>query len=278
MNRRVMLPCGETVPALGQGTWFLGDDPARKDEEIAALRHGIERGLNLIDTAEMYGSGRAERLVGEAIADCRDDVFLVSKVLPNNAGERAAVAACEASLERLGTDRLDLYLLHWQGSVAFEDTIAAFERLQAEGKIRHFGVSNLDLEAMRAFHGAPGGAAVQTNQLLYNLAQRGIEWDLLPWQRERDIPTMAYSPFDHGALLQNKKLTAFAAERDITAAQAALAWLLDRDDVIPIPNTASADRAAENVGALDIVFDADDRAELDRLFAPPAGPRALQIY
>lgn len=276
--KTVTLPCGETVPALGQGTWFLGDDPATRDTEVAALRAGIDRGMCLIDTAEMYGSGRAERLVGQAIAGRRDDVFLVSKVLPSNADTASTIAACEASLERLGTDHLDLYLLHWQGSVPFEDTLEAFRRLQADGRIRHFGVSNLDLAASRRFVDCAGGAAIQTNQLLYNLAQRGIEWDLLDWLQARGIATMAYSPFDHGGLLRHAGLAAFARERDLTPAQAALAWLLDRDGVIPIPKSGDANRVAENAAALEVTLDADDRAELDRLFAPPGGPQPLQIY
>lgn len=276
--RTVRLPCGESVPALGQGTWFLGDDPARRATEVAALREGLDRGLALIDTAEMYGDGRAERLVGEAIAGHRDDAFLVSKVLPGNAGERAAVAACEASLERLGTDRLDLYLLHWVGGVAFEETLAAFERLQDDGKIRHFGVSNLDRMAMQQFVACPGGDAVQTDQLLYNLAQRGIEWDLQPWLRDREVAIMAYSPFDHGGLLEHAGLQDFARERGMSAAQAALAWLLDRDGVLPIPKSGTAAHVAENAAALEIVLSDADRAALDALFAPPTGPVPLQIY
>ena len=276
--KTVTLPCGESVPALGQGTWFLGDYPATRDTEVAALRAGIDHGMRLIDTAEMYGSGRAERLVGEAIAGRREEVFLVSKVLPSNADTPSAIAACEASLERLGTDHLDLYLLHWQGGVPFEATLEAFRRLQADGRIRHFGVSNLDLAASRRFVDCEGGAAIQANQLLYNLAQRGIEWDLLDWLRERGIATMAYSPFDHGGLLRHAGLAAFARERDLTPAQAALAWLLDRDGVIPIPKSGDPDRVAENAAALEVTLGADDRAELDRLFAPPAGPEPLQIY
>ena len=274
----VKLPCAENVPAMGQGAWFLGDDPTTRREEIAALQAGIERGLSLIDTAEMYGSGRSERLVGEAIADRRDNVFLVSKVLPSNAGRKQAIAACEASLQRLGTECLDLYLLHWQGGVAFEDTIAAFEQLQRDGKIRHFGISNLDIDATRDFHATPGGAAIQVNQLLYNLNQRGIEWDLLPWLQGQGIATMAYSPFDHASLLSHNGLREFAAARDMTAAQAALAWLLGHEAVLPIPKSASADRVIENAGALEITLSRDDRAALDALFAPPQGPEPLQIY
>ncbi|WP_423823988.1 aldo/keto reductase [Salinisphaera sp. SPP-AMP-43] len=271
------LPCGETVPAIGQGTWFIGDDPAARETEISALRAGIDAGMTLIDTAEMYGSGRSERRVGEAIADRRDAVFLVSKVLPSNAGFEDTIAACEASLHRLGTDRLDLYLLHWQGGVPFEETVAAFERLQADGKIRHYGISNLDLAATQAFVHA-GGAAAQTNQLLYNLNQRGIEWELLDWLQQAGMVTMAYSPFDGGRLAQHPGLSDFAAQRDMTAGQAALAWLLHRQGVMPIPKSAHPQRVLENAAAADIEFSAADLAEFDELFAPPDGPEPLQIY
>lgn len=276
--KKVTLPCGESVSALGQGTWYLGDDPSTRDQEIAALRTGIDLGMTLIDTAEMYGGGRSERLVGAALEGCRDDVFLVSKVLPSNASKNKTIAACEASLERLGTDRLDLYLLHWQGSAPYSDTIAAFEQLKADGKIRHYGISNLDLNATRAFVDTPGGEAIQTNQLLFNLNQRGIEWDLLPWLQERSITTMAYSPFDGGSLTSHAGLAAFAAERDMTAGQAALAWLLVHDGVIPIPKSAGAERVRENAAAGDMALTHADREELDRLFTAPAGPSPLQIY
>lgn len=279
--RRVMkyltLPCGETVPAIGQGTWYLGDAPERRKAEIAALRAGLEHGLSLIDTAEMYGDGRSERLVGEAIAGRRDEVFLVSKVLPSHAGYDTAIAACEASLKRLGTDRLDLYLLHWPGAVPYAETIRAFERLQADGKIRHYGISNLDLAATQAFDAA-GGGAMQANQLLYNLDQRGIEWALLPWLQSAGRVTMAYSPFDGGALVSNRDLQRFAGQRDLTAGQVALAWLLHRRQVLPIPKSARAERVAENAATAEIDLSADDLAELDRLFPPPSSPEPLQIY
>lgn len=271
------LPCGEAVPAIGQGTWYMGDDQNTRTSEIEALRTGIDHGLSLIDTAEMYGQGRSERLVGEAIAGRRDEVFLVSKVLPSNAGFDATIAACEASLERLGTDRLDLYLLHWQGSVPYEDTIRAFERLKVDGKIRHYGVSNLDLEATQAFVRG-GGREMQVNQVLYNLNQRGIEWDLLPWLQQAGIVTMAYSPFDGGRLTASPELARFAETRGITPGQAALAWLLHRSLVMPIPKSAHAARAAENAAAADIEFIPDDLAELDALFDPPTGPEPLAIY
>jgi aldehyde reductase len=233
--------------------------------------------VTLIDTAEMYGEGRSEELIGEAIAGRRDEVFLVSKVYPHNATRKGAVAACERSLRRLKTERLDLYLLHWRGSVPFAETLAAFETLQRTGKIRHFGVSNLDLADMQELWSATNGPQIQTNQLLYNLSRRGIEWDLQPWLRQRGVPVMAYSPLEQGRLLRDSQLVKFAARHGMTAAQAALAWLLSREDVIVIPKTGSRTRLRENVGALDIHLNDEQRAELDRFFPPPnhATPLAM---
>lgn len=259
------------------GTWRYGDDGARRAEEIATLRLGLDLGATLIDTAEMYGEGAAESLIGEAIAGRRDEAFLVSKVYPHNASRRGVPAACERSLKRLRTDRIDLYLLHWRGEVPLAETVEAFERLRGEGKIRGWGVSNLDLADMRELESIAGTAQVQANQLLYNLARRGIEWDLLPWLGERRIPVMAYSPLDEGRLLRHKALKAFAGKRGMTAAQAALAWLLARDDLIVIPKTSSRSRLEENLGALDHPLGTDALAELDRMFPPPDGPRALEM-
>jgi aldehyde reductase len=275
--KQVRMPSGEQVPALGQGTWGMGEQRSSRKQEIATLRAGIEQGLRLIDTAEMYGDGATESLVGEAIAGLRDDVFLVSKVYPHNASRKAMRAACTASLRRLRTDRLDLYLLHWAGPVPIEETVEAFEALVRDGLIRSWGVSNLDPAAMEELWAAPGGRAVQANQVLYNLTRRGIEWDLLPWQRERAIPTMAYCPIEQGRLLRNRKLADFAKRRGLTPAQAALAWLLARDDVIAIPKTARPERLAENRAALDHPLDAAALAELDRLFPPPSGPAPLEM-
>jgi diketogulonate reductase-like aldo/keto reductase len=275
--RTVRLPCGEQVPALGQGTWMMGENPALKAREIASLRAGLDHGLTLIDTAEMYGEGRTEALVGEAIAGRRDEVFLVSKVYPHNASVAAMRAACGNSLRRLKTDRLDLYLLHWAGSVPLAETVGAFERLQRDGLIRHWGVSNLDTEAMDELWSLSGGRAVQANQVLYNLTRRGIEWDLLPWQRERGIPTMAYLPIEQGRLARHRGLAAFAKRNGMTPAQAALAWLLARDDVIAIPKTSSAKRLAENMGALAQRLDAARLAELDTLFPPPSRATPLEV-
>jgi diketogulonate reductase-like aldo/keto reductase len=255
----------------------MGDDHATRDEEIAALRLGLDLGLTLIDTAEMYGDGRAEALIAEAIAGRRDEVFLVSKVLPGHATRRGTVAACEQSLKRLKTDRIDLYLLHWRGDVPFAETMTALHALQRAGKIRHCGVSNLDLADMQELWAVAGGTAVATNQLLYNLARRGIEWDLLPWLRERRIPVMAYSPLEQGRLVKHPQLASFARRLGMTPAQAALAWLLAKDDVIVIPKCGRRERIPENFGALDHVLTAAQLAELDRLFPPPGGPRPLEM-
>jgi len=275
--KSVALPSGERVPAFGQGTWNMGDDRATRAEEIATLRLGLDLGLTLIDTAEMYGDGRAERLVAEATAGRRDEVFLVSKVLPNHATRRGTIAACEQSLKRLNTDRIDLYLLHWRGNVPFAETLEALMALQSAGKIRHYGVSNLDLAEMQELWELPGGGNVATNQLLYNLARRGIEWDLVPWLRARRVPVMAYSPLEQARLFRNVKFASFAKRHGMTPAQMALAWLLTNDDVIVIPKCSRRERLKENVGALDQCLTTEQLAELDRLLPPPAGPRPLEM-
>ena len=275
--KTVVLPGGERVPALGQGTWNLGDRPAQRAGEIATLRAGLDAGLALIDTAEMYGNGRSEQLVAEAIAGRRDEVFLVSKVLPHNASRRGTIGACEKSLARLRTDRIDLYLLHWRGGVPIGETLQALMALQREGKIRHYGISNLDLGDMRELWAADGGKAVASNQLLYNLSRRGIEWDLLPWLRERKIPVMAYSPLEQARLLADPRLVSFAQRQAMTPAQAALAWLLARDDVIAIPKCSATSRLQENLGALERELDTAQLAELDALFPPPRGAQALEM-
>ena len=275
--KQVRLPSGEQVPALGQGSWYMGEDRSARKAEIAALQLGLDLGLTLIDTAEMYAEGGAEEVVGEAIAGRRDEVFLVSKVYPYNATRQGVVAACERSLKRLKTDRIDLYLLHWRGQYPLAETVAGFEALQRAGKIRHWGVSNLDLDDMRELAAVPGGGACAANQLLYNLSRRGIEWDLLPWLRERGVPVMAYSPIEQARLLRHKGLQDLAHRHGMTPARAALAWLLGQEGVMAIPKSASAAHVRENAAARDIVLDAAQRAELDRLFAPPTGPSALEM-
>jgi len=275
--KTVTLPCGEHVSAFGLGTWNMGDDRSNRAEEIATLRLGLDSGATLIDTAEMYGDGRSEELIAEAIAGRRDEAFLVSKLYPHNASARGAPAACERSLRRLKTDRIDLYLLHWRGTVPLAETLQAFVRLQQAGKIRHYGVSNLDLADMQALWQLPGGDGVATNQLLYNLARRGIEWDLLPWLRRRRVPLMAYSPLEQARLVGKRKLAGFAARHGMTPAQAALAWLLAQDDVIVIPKTANRARLKENLGALDQALTSAQLAELDRLFPAPKGAVPLEM-
>jgi diketogulonate reductase-like aldo/keto reductase len=244
---------------------------------MATLQLALDLGVTLIDTAEMYGEGRAEELIGQAIAGRRDEAFLVSKVYPHNGTSKGVIAACERSLKRLRTDSLDLYLLHWRGNIPFEETLEGFMALKRQGKIRHYGVSNLDPCDMQEFWDTPGGEEVATDQVLYSLTQRGIELDLLPWLRKRRIPVMAYSPLDQGGLLRNPKLVQFAKANEMTPAQAALKWLLAKDDVIAIPKTSNRERLRENIGALDGPLSPEQLAELDRLFPAPRSPQPLAM-
>lgn len=271
----VRLPSGEQVAALGQGTWYMGEDRAARKAEVTALQAGLDLDLTLIDTAEMYAEGGAEEVVGEALAGRRAQAFLVSKVYPHNASRTGAVAACERSLKRLRTDCIDLYLLHWRGAFPLAETVAAFEALQRAGKIRHWGVSNLDADDMRELGAVPGGGACAVNQLLYNLGRRGIEWDLQPWLRERGVPVMAYSPIEQARLLSHRGLQDFGQRHGMSPAQAALAWLLGQEGVIAIPKSANAAHLRENAAARDIRLTAAQRAELDRLFPPPT--RAMPL-
>jgi diketogulonate reductase-like aldo/keto reductase len=267
---KAKLPCGESVPALGQGTWNMGEDGRRRKEEIAALRLGLDLGMNLIDTAEMYGDGGAEKLVAAAIADRRDEVFLVSKVLPEHATRRGTIAACERSLKRLDTDRIDLYLLHWRiEEVDFAEVVDAFTTLVRVGKIRHWGVSNFDLADMEELVELPGGEAAATDQVMYNLNRRGIEYDLQPWCRSRHIPIMAYSPLDQGKLARSRELGRITQRLGASPSRLALAWLVRQDNVIAIPKSASPDHVRENFAALDVRLNKQDLAELDRAFPPP---------
>ncbi|MBZ9731918.1 aldo/keto reductase [Mesorhizobium sp. CA18] len=275
--RTLKLPSGETVPVLGQGTWKMGEDRRRHADEVAALRLGLDLGMTLIDTAEMYADGGAEEVVAQAIAGRRDETFLVSKVLPSNASRAGVKRACESSLQRLATDRIDLYLLHWPGSVPLSETVQAFEALKTEGKIRHWGVSNFDTDEMENLVSLPSGGNVQTNQVLYNLSRRGLEFDLAPWSRQRRIPLMAYSPVEQGALARNARLEAVAARHNATAAQIALAWIMMQDGVIAIPKAGRQEHVRQNAAALDIALTAEDLAELDRAFPPPTRKRGLEM-
>jgi diketogulonate reductase-like aldo/keto reductase len=275
--RHLSLPDGEKVPVLGLGTWGMGEARTRGADMVAALRLGLDLGMTLIDTAEMYGEGGAEEVVGKAIAGRRDAVFLVSKVYPHNASRAGAVAACERSLKRLGTDRLDLYLLHWRGSVPLAETLEIFGTLQRQGKIRHYGVSNFDVADMAELWRLAGGDAAAANQVLYNLSRRGVEWALLPWLRQRRVPVMAYSPIEQGRLLTKRALTAVAKRRGVPAAQIALAWLLHQPGIIAIPKAGRADHVRENRAALDLALSRADLAELDAAFPPPQGPNELDV-
>jgi diketogulonate reductase-like aldo/keto reductase len=271
------LPGGGLVPALGQGTWYIGDDPSRRAEEIAAIRLGIELGMTLIDTAEMYGDGRSETLVGEAIAGLREQVFLVSKVLPSNASRKGMAKSCEASLKRLRTDRLDLYLLHWSSSHPLEQIVRGFEDLMQAGKIARWGVSNLDIEEMQQLYAVAGANACATNQVLYNLTRRGIEYDLLPWCREHRMPVMAYSPIEQGRVLGHRAVKRVAERHGATAAQVTLAWVLRGEGVIAIPKSGRPQHVRENFGALKLELTPEDLTELDAAFPPPAGPVPLEM-
>jgi diketogulonate reductase-like aldo/keto reductase len=275
--KQVTLPSGVKVPALGLGTWHMGENRRRRAAESAALSLGLDLGMTLIDTAEMYGEGGAEKVVANAIAGRRDRVFLVSKVYPHNASRKGVVAACERSLKRLATDRIDLYLLHWRGAEPLAETVAGFEALAAAGKIRHWGVSNFDADDMAELARLPAGGRVATNQVLYNLGRRGIEWDLLPWCRARRVPIMAYSPLDQGAILRKRALKSVAARHDATPAQVALAWLLRQDDVMVIPKASDLEHVRANRGALDLVLSKADLAELDAAFPPPGRRRPLEM-
>lgn len=274
---QLTLPAGLPMPRFGLGTWRMGEARGERKAETAALQHGLACGITLIDTAEMYGDGVAEEIVGDAIAGKRDGLFIVSKILPSNASRRGTVAACERSLRRLRIDRIDLYLLHWRGSVPLAETIEAFEALRAAGKIGAWGVSNLDLSDMQELIDVPQGDAVQTNQVLYNLTRRGIEFDLQPWCRARHIPLMAYSPIEQGRLLGHPALAKIAAAHGVSPAQVALAWLMRQDDVIVIPKSSRVAHIDDNLAALDLTLTDDDLAALDRAFPPPRRATPLDM-
>jgi diketogulonate reductase-like aldo/keto reductase len=277
MPLRTILFGDREVPTLGQGTWFMGEDPDERAREVRSLQLGLDLGMTLIDTAEMYGEGGAEEVVGEALRGRRDSCFLVSKVYPQNAGRRSAIEACERSLKRLGTDHLDLYLLHWRGRIPLAETVQAFEHLQRQGKIRRWGVSNLDMDDMEELFSISGGEACVTDQVLYNLTRRGIEWDLLPWCRRNGIPVMAYSPIEQGRIPARGTLQSIADRHDATPFQVALAWVLAQEGVVAIPKASDPDHVRANRAAADLDLTPEDLAALDKEFPPPKGPRALEM-
>ncbi len=273
MTQMITWPGGRKLPALGQGSWKMGEDPRRRQGEVAALRAGLDEGLTMIDTAEMYAEGGAEEVVGEAMAGRRDEVFLISKVYPHNASRTKLPQALARSLKRLKTDVLDCYLLHWRGSVPLSDTVEAMLRMQEAGHIRSWGVSNLDLDDMEEL----GRADCATNQVLLNLGERGPEFDLLPWMQARGMPLMAYSPLGQGPLLRHAALAEVAGRHGATPAQIALAWCIARPGVVAIPKTGNAARAKENAGALRLSLTAEDHATLDAAFPPPGRKRPLAM-
>ena len=275
--RTVELPGGERVPVLGLGTWRMGERKGASADEVAALRLGLDLGFRLVDTAELYGSGEAEAIVAEAIAGRRDEVYLVSKVMPQNASRRGAIAACENSLKRLKTDRLDLFLLHWQGAVPLAETFEAFFALEKAGKIRAFGVSNFDTADMASAAATAGGARIATNQVLYNLARRGVEWDLLPWQEKRRIPLMAYSPLDQGGVLGNRALVKLARARGVAPAALALAWVVRRADVFAVVKATTPVHVRDNFAAARVRLSDEECTALDRAFPPPTRRTPLEI-
>src|SRR5690242_16175560 len=273
----VQLRSGEKIAPIGQGTWHFGEIPERRDDEVASIRLGIDLGMTVIDTAEMYGNGAAEVVVGEAIAGRRSEVFLVDKVLPDHATRVGTVRACEASLGRLGFDHIDLYLLHWRARIPLTETIDGFAELKREGMIRHWGVSNFDMDDMIELASVPGGDEVQTNQILYNLTRRGPEYALLPWLAQHGIPAMAYSPIEQGRLLEHPALQPIARRHKATPAQIALAWVLEHDGVNAIPRAGTPSHVRQNAAARDIELTSNDLDDLDRAFPPPTRPRPLEV-
>jgi diketogulonate reductase-like aldo/keto reductase len=271
------LPSGETIPVLGQGTWHLGQGRHEREEEIAAVRAGIDLGMTLIDTAEMYGNGASEQLIGEAIAGRRDEVFVISKVLPGHATRRGTIVACEASLRRLESDHLDLYLLHWRGAIPLQETVAGFEDLRGAGLIHHWGVSNFDLPDLHELLQVRGGRAVEADEVLYNLTRRGIEWDLLPWCVQSGVPLIAYSPIEQGRLVGHPVLRFIGAKHKATSAQVALAWVLRNPGVCAIPEAGTREHVRQNRGALDVHLDQEDLVRLDGAFPPPSRPQPLEM-
>jgi diketogulonate reductase-like aldo/keto reductase len=276
--RRITTRGGIAIPALGLGTWRMGEDSAKRAGEVAALRLGMDLGMDLLDTAEMYAEGGAEEVTGEAMAGRRDDMFVVSKVLPENASRQGTIDACERSLRRLGTDRIDLYLLHWRGSHPIQDTLDAFAQLVDEQKIIHYGVSNLDTEAMIGCEALRGGSGVTANQVLYNLNKRGPDWDLLPWCADHQVAMMAYSPLDEGGLAHTPGLSAVARRHGVSEECVALAWTLRHPWVVSIPKASNMEHVTSNYQSISLMLTEEDIADIDSDFPPPDGPIPLDLY
>ena len=275
--RSVTLKSGDKVPVLGLGTWRMGERKPERAAEVAAIRLGLDLGARLVDTAEMYGEGGAEEMLAEALAGRRDDIYLVSKVYPHNASRKGTIAACERSLKRLKTDRLDLYLLHWRGSVPLAETVEAFEALRKDGKIRQWGVSNLDTGDMQELAGVPNGGNCASNQVLYHLDSRGIEWSLLPYCQQANVMVMAYSPLGQGPLLRKPALKKIADKHGVDPAAVALAWVLRNPGAVAIPKAVNPEHVRANWKALDVQLDADDLKAIDAAFPPPKRAAPLEM-
>ena len=275
--KKLPLPSGKAIPILGQGTWRMGEQASQKQAEINALKLGIDLGMTLIDTAEMYGEGGAEKIIAEAITGCREKIFLVSKFYPYNASYDGVIAACNRSLSRLKTDYLDLYLLHWRGSIPLLETLKGLQHLKQAGKILDYGVSNFDTDDMAEAESLAGGKEIATNQVLYNLKRRGIEWDLLPWCKERDLPIMAYSPVEQRAFVRDSRLKAIATKYNASTTQIALSWLLHQDNIISIPKATNPQHIRENRAALDLKMTTEDLQQIDLTFKPPSRKMSLAM-
>ncbi|WP_026702268.1 aldo/keto reductase [Salibacterium aidingense] len=281
-NRTITLPDGTILPSIGQGTWHMGEKPSEKKAEVKALQLGLDLGMKVIDTAEMYGSGGAEHVVKEAVQGRREEAFIVSKALPHNAGGDKLIEACENSLKRMSTDYMDLYLLHWRGSIPLRETIQGMEQLQKDGKILRWGVSNLDTSDMQELWETEGGQRCMTNQVLYHLGSRGIEFDLLPWQRDHAIPTMAYSPLAQGgslrrSMMEHPELQAIAETHKASVQQILLSWVLRTGDILAIPKAVQEEHVYDNAAAAAVHLTEDDVIRLDQAFKPPEKKQPLDI-
>ena len=277
MGKVVTLPSGTNIPSMGLGTWHMGERIGDPKTERNALLHGLDLGANLIDTAEMYARGGAERVVGDAVKGRRDDVFIVSKVLPHNASFNGTIRACENSLQRMEIENIDIYLLHWPGSHPLEGTIAAFEKLRRDGKIRHWGVSNFDMNDMQELYKLPAGKNCQINQVLYNLSRRGIEWDLLPWCQSMRLPIMAYSPLEQGRLLKDQRLEDISKEAGMSVAELSIAWTMRSQDVVSIPKASSLKHVEQNINAWNVSLPNSILSTLDKAFEPPMSKKGLDV-
>ena len=277
MGKVVTLPSGTNIPSMGLGTWHMGERIGDPKTERNALLHGLDLGANLIDTAEMYARGGAERVVGDAVKGRRDDVFIVSKVLPHNASFNGTIRACENSLQRMEIENIDIYLLHWPGSHPLEGTIAAFEKLRRDGKIRHWGVSNFDINDMQELYKLPAGKNCQINQVLYNLSRRGIEWDLLPWCQSMRLPIMAYSPLEQGRLLKDQRLEDISKEAGMSVAELSIAWTMRSQDVVSIPKASSLKHVEQNINAWNVSLPNSILSALDKAFEPPMSKKGLDV-